>query len=225
VEDAVAIVRPTDSFAVGLGPAVPGELLHQLGTRDDFVALEVFAALLPDLYAVFTKPGVHLRSGFFGPAERFLRDSGADIEFVPADFRGFEPIVRTLSPRIMATAASMPDGDGYVSLSLHAGATVAELHRCGADPDRVLIVESSPHFPATLGVEPDHLHRLHLDEIDLWFESDREPFNLADTPRSSSPTAARCRPASAVCRRWWPACWPRDRAVTTASTPRCSPPA
>ena len=180
VEQAVGMVRSVDSFAVGLGPAVPGELLHRLGDRDDFTQLEVFGALLPDLYAVFTKPGVHLRSGFFGPAERFLRDSGANIEFVPADFRGFEPIVRTLSPRVMATAAAMPDADGFVSLSLHAGATVAELPRCGADPDRILLVEVSRHFPRTLGLPPEHTHRLHLDEIDLVFESDRPPFSLAD---------------------------------------------
>ncbi|MEZ5272221.1 MAG: hypothetical protein R2694_07920 [Ilumatobacteraceae bacterium] len=33
------------------------------------------------------RSGVHYRSGFFGPAERFLRDAGASIDFVPADFR------------------------------------------------------------------------------------------------------------------------------------------
>ena len=196
VEQAVALVRPDDTFAVGLGPAVPGELLHRMGDRDDFESLEVFGALLPDLYALFTKPGVHLLSGFFGPAERFLRDSGANLEFVPADFRGFEPIVRELSPRVMATAAAMPDAEGYVSLSLHAGATVDELHRCGADPERVLLVEVSKKFPRTLGLPPEHTHRLHLDEIDLIFESDRAPFSLAD----DEPTAVEAAIAEHVSR-------------------------
>jgi len=184
--DAVALVQPTDTFAVGLGPAHPVGLLHALGERDDWVDLQMFGALLTDLYTVLTQPGVHFRSGFFGPAERFLRDSGADIQYVPADFRRFGPIVRTLSPRVMATAAAGPDAEGYCSLSLHAGATVEELHRCGADPHRLLMVEHSPHYPRTFGLLPDHPHRLHVDEIDVLVETDAAPVDLADP----TPTAA-----------------------------------
>ena len=75
--DAVAQVRSTDSLAVPLGPGVPGGFLHALGERDDFEQLEVFGALLPDLYQLFMRKGVRYRSGFFGPGERFLRDAGA----------------------------------------------------------------------------------------------------------------------------------------------------
>ena len=178
--EAVAFVRPTDTLAVGLGPAHPGGFLHALGERDDWVDLQMFGALLTDLYTVFTKPEVHYRSGFFGPAERFLRDSGADIQYVPADFRRFAPIIEQLSPRIMATAAAPPDSDGWCSLSLHAGATVDELHRAGADPDRLLIVEHSPNFPRTFGLMPDHPHRLHVDEIDVLVGTDSSPVDLAD---------------------------------------------
>lgn len=176
---AVAAVRGIDSLAVPLGPGVPGGFLHALGERTDFSRLEVFGALMPDLYQLFLRPGVHYRSGFFGPAERFLSEAGADVDFVPADFRRFEPILHHLKPRVVATAAA-PPVNGWVSLSLHAGATVDELHRAGADPDRLLIVEVSEHFPRTLGVEPDHPHRLHVDEIDLLVETDRSPLNLPD---------------------------------------------
>ena len=126
--EAAAYIQASDSVAVGLGPAHPGGFLHALGDRDDWVDLQLFGALLTDLYAVFTKEAVHYRSGFFGPAERFLRDAGADIQYVPADFRRFGPIVEQLAPRVMATATAPPDADGYCSLSLHAGATV---DRCG----------------------------------------------------------------------------------------------
>ncbi len=177
--DAAALIRPNDTFAIGLGPAHPVALLHALGARDDWDGLEMFGALLTDLYQVFSHPGVRFRSGFFGPAERFLRDSGAAIEYVPADFRRFAPIVERLNPRVMATAAAMPDADGYLSLSLHAGSTVDAFHATGADPDRVLIVECSPHYPRTFGLDPHH-HRLHLDEIDVLIESDRAPVDLAD---------------------------------------------
>ena len=177
--DAVAAIRPTDSLAVPLGPGVPGGFLHALGARDDFADLQIFGALMPDLYELFTRSGVHYRSGFFGPAERFLRDTGASIDFIPADFRRFDTVLHDLAPRVMATAAA-PPVDGWVSLSVHAGATIDELRAAGADPDRVLLAEVSERFPRTFGVGPDHLHRFHVDEIDIMVETDRAPFELAD---------------------------------------------
>ena len=177
---ATSLVRPTDTLAVPLGPGVPGGFMHALGDRDDFVDLQISGALMPDLYAVLAKPGVRYRSGFFGPAERFLRDSGANIDFVPADFRRFEPILEQMKPRVLATAGSVPV-DGWVSLSVHAGATVDEIHRVAADPERILIVEVSEHFPRTFGVLPEYGHRIHVDQIDALITTDREPLNLADT--------------------------------------------
>lgn len=185
VDDAIALVRPTDSMAVPLGPGVPGGFMHALGTRTDFVDLQIFGALMPDLYAILAAPGVHYQSGFFGPAERFLRDSGASIDYVPADFRRFEPILEWLKPRIIATAGA-PPVDGWVSLSLHAGASIDELHRAAADPDRLVIVEVSEKFPRTFGILPDHGHRIHVDDIDAMIVTDREPLNLADAPATEA---------------------------------------
>ncbi len=183
MSEAVASIRADDTLAVPLGPGVPGGFLHALGEREDFTQLEVFGALLPDLYQLFMRPGVHYRSGFFGPAERFLRDAGASVDFVPADFRRFEPVLHHLNPRVIAVAAA-PPVDGWVSLSVHSGAFDEELHRAGADRDRLLIVEVSPYFPRTFGAG-EHQHRLHVDEIDYLVESDRQPLNLADAPPTS----------------------------------------
>lgn len=180
VEQAVGLLRPVDTLAVPLGPGVPGSFVHGLAARDDFTDLTIFGALLPDLYEVFLKPEVRYLSGFFGPAERFLRDAGARIEFVPADFRRFGPVVEQLSPRVMATVAAAPDVDGWMSLSLHAGATVDELRRAADDPDRLLIVEASDGFPRTSGVEPEYRHAIHVDEADVVIRSDARPFELAD---------------------------------------------
>ena len=45
----------------------------------------------------------------------------------------------------MVTAGALPDADGRVSLSLHAGANVdADARVPAADPDRLLIVEVEP---------------------------------------------------------------------------------
>jgi acyl-CoA hydrolase len=178
--EAAALFRPRDTFGMPLGPGQPASLLHALGERDDWEHLDVFGALLLDLYALFTKPGVRYVSGFFGPAERVLVDTGANVEFVPADFRRFVTIAEQFAPRIVATAATLPDSGGWMSLSLHAGATVREIERAGADPDRLLIVETNPHLPRTLGLPPEHPHRLHVDAVDVVIDGDRPPFPLED---------------------------------------------
>jgi acyl-CoA hydrolase len=180
--EAAGLVRPRDSLGVPLGPGQPTAFLHALGERDDFDDLVVHGALLIDLFAVFTRPGVRFRTGFMGPAERFLLASGADVQFVPADFRRFALVAEQVSPRVVATAASAVGPDGFLSLSLHAGATVGELHRAAADPDRLLVVEANTRLPRTFGVEPDHPHRVHVDEIDVLVETDATPFVLADAP-------------------------------------------
>jgi len=200
---AAALVRSRDSLAVPLGPGQPPAFLHALGERERFDDLQVFAALLVELFPLFAKPGVRLRSGFYGPAERAFVAAGHAVEFVPADFRRFEHIARTFAPRVMATAAAPPDADGWCSLSLHAGATVEELQRCGRDPARLLVVEVNARLPRTSGFPPEHPHALHVDEIDVLIESDREPIALpdakpTDVERAIAEHAARFIPEGAT---------------------------
>ena len=180
LQEAAAVVRPVDTIGVPLGPGQPSAFLHALGERDDYEDVTIFGALLIDLFAFFTKPGVHYLSGFYGPAERFLLETGADVQFVPSDFRRFTPIAERLRPRVVATLAAPPDDEGWLSLSLHAGATYHELLRAAADPERVLVVEINPHAPRTMGLLPDSPHRVHIDQVDVLVESDRPMFVLAD---------------------------------------------
>ena len=187
--EAVEQVRARDTLAVPLGPGQPVAFLHALGERADFEDLRVFAALLIDEFPLFTRPGVKLYSGFFGPVERGLARSGFDVSFIPSDFRGFAGIAGRMRPRLMATAVAPPDPDGWLSLSLHAGATVGELQRCGRDPERILIAEIQPGLPRTLGLPPDHPHALHVDDVDLIVESPRPPFTLPDDEPSETDKA------------------------------------
>src|SRR6202008_2583272 len=113
---------------------------------------------------------VHSLAGSSAPIERGLRAAGATISFAPADFRRFEPVLAEQKPRVMASVAAMPDGDGWCSLSLHAGATVGELERAAADPERLLILEVSEGFPHTLGLAPEHRHAIHVDSVDVLVE-------------------------------------------------------
>jgi acyl-CoA hydrolase len=160
LKEAAALVRPVDTIGVPLGPGQPAAFLHALGDRDDYENVTFFGALLVDLFA-------------------FLA-TGADVQFVPSDFRRFTPIAERLKPRIVATLASPPDADGWMSLSLHAGATVREMERAAADPERMLIVEINPNAPRTFGIAPDHPHRVHLDQVDVLVESDLPIIELPD---------------------------------------------
>ena len=178
--EGAARLRPRDELGVPLATGQPPALMAALGERDDWEELRVYTALLAVGTALFNHPGVHYLSGFFGPIERALRDAGANISFAPADFRRFEPLLAEQAPRVMATAAAPPDAEGWCSLSLHAGAHIGELHRAGADRDRLLIVEASERFPRTFGLPPEHPHAIHLDEIDLLVRSDAAPLPLPD---------------------------------------------
>ena len=176
-EGAAARLESADTLGIPLGPGQPPAFLRSLGERDDWTDLRVFGALLAVGTELFSRSGVSYLSGFFGPLERALRESGADIRFIPADFRRFAPLLEQQAPRVMTTVATPPDADGWCSLSLHAGGTVEELRRAGADPARLLVVEVSDAYPRTFGLG-DHRHALHVDEIDILVRSTDAPTAL-----------------------------------------------
>ena len=188
-DDAAARLRPQDTLGIPLGPGQPPVLLQALGRRQDWEELRVYGALLAVPTELFSHPGVHYLSGFYGAIERMLRDADANIGFTPADFRRLAPLMEEQAPRVMATVAAPPDADGWCSLSLHAGGTPAELSRAGADPERLLVVEVSRRFPRTFGLLPEHRHALHMDEIDVLVESDAAPLALDDPPPNEADRA------------------------------------
>lgn len=202
--DAVALLRADDAIGLPLGPGQPPGLLAALAARDDWDGLTLSCALLIAPSEAYTHPGVRIASGFFGPLERWLASEGHHVEFMPADFRRFGPIAEALAPRVMATVATPPDADGWCSLSLHAGGTQRELRRAGADPERLLVVETSPHYPRTRGLPggydagplaraagwtPEHRHALHVDEIDIIIPGDAPPLALDEAEPSDTDRA------------------------------------
>ena len=176
-EDAAARLDTADTLGIPLGPGQPPAFMRALGQRQDWTELRVYGALLAVLTELFSRPGVQYMSGFYGPLDRALRDMGANIDFAPADFRRFGPLLERQSPRVMTTVATPPDADGWCSLSLHAGGTIGELRGAGADPDRLLVVEASEAYPRTFGLD-EHRHALHVDEIDILVRSTDAPLAL-----------------------------------------------
>jgi acyl-CoA hydrolase len=178
--DAAARLEAADTLGIPLATGQPPAFMAALGERGDWEDLRVYGALLGVGTSLFDHENVHYLSGFYGPFERALRDQGANVSFVPADFRRFAPLLEEQAPRVMATAAAPPDADGWCSLSLHAGGTSAELIRAAKDSDRLLVVEVSEKFPRTFGVEPRHRHALQVSEIDVLVESDGAPLPLPE---------------------------------------------
>jgi acyl-CoA hydrolase len=185
-EQAAARLKIADTLGIPLGPGQPPAFMRALGQREDWTDLRVYGALLAVGTELFSRPGVQYLSGFYGPLERALRDMGANIEFAPADFRRFGQLLERQSPRVMTTVATPPDADGWCSLSLHAGGTIGELRRAGADPDRLLVVEASEAYPRTFGLGEQHRHALHVDEIDVLMRSTDAPLAL---PGGGAPPA------------------------------------
>ncbi len=179
--EAAALIRPDDTLGLPLGPGQPPSFLAALGERDDWEDLRVYGALLGVGTELFSRSGVNLLSGFYGPFERALRDAGAAISFAPADFRRFGPLYERQRPRVMCTVVAAPDADGWCSLSLHAGGSIGEIHRAAEDPDRLLVVEAASGYPRTAGLPPEHPHRIHVDEADVLIETDASPLELPGT--------------------------------------------
>lgn len=186
---AAAMLNPSDTLGLPLGPGQPPTFMAALGEREDWEDLRVYGALLAVGTELFTRENVHLLSGFYGPFERAIRDAGGNIGFAPADFRRFAPLYERQSPRVMCTAASPPDADGWCSLSLHAGGSLRELFRAGEDPDRLLVVEAASGFPRTVGLPPEHSHRINVDQVDVLIESDATPLELPSAEPSETDRA------------------------------------
>lgn len=184
VEEAAALVRPRDTIGFGIITGTPVALFRALGARDDWEDLTFSGGLSLGSPEVFLHPNVHYRVNFFGGNERSLVAKGADVQHVPSFFRHYGLLIQHLSPRVMMAPVSMPDAQGRVSLSLYNGATLEELVRAGRDPERLLIVEASPHFPYTHALV-GHENHLDLADVDVIVYTDEQPTVFAN--ESGSP--------------------------------------
>ena len=178
-EEAIDLIRPIDAIGLGLVTATPVALMKQLSLRQDWQDLTFSGGLLLGTYDVFLHPNVHYRSSFYGGGERSYQAKGADIQLVPSFFRHYGLLIQHLAPRVMMMQGSMPDADGNVSLSLYNGAHYDEYLRAGRDPQRLLIVECSPHFPRTFALE-GFVNHISVEDIDVIVYSDEHPTVLAD---------------------------------------------
>ena len=183
-------------------------------------------------------PGVRYLSGFFGPAERFLVDSGADVEFVPADFRRFIPVAERLAPpgrRDRRRAARRRRlHEPLAARGRDDRRDAPGRGRSRSRPDRrdqrrtARARSGCRRSIPTRCTSTRSTCSSRATGPSSCSTTPNPPTSTARSPATrgpSSPTARRCRPASAGSRRRSSACSPRKTAATTASTRRCSRPA
>jgi acyl-CoA hydrolase len=173
-DEAAALLRARDSVGFGLITATPKAMLAALSRRTDWEDLLVCGGLTLGTYDLFAHPNVHYRCQFLGGADRAYKAAGYDVQYVPSFFRHYGVMMERFGVRVMLLAGSLPDVDGNVSTSLYNGATLEECRRAGRDPNRLLIVEVSPHYPRTLALE-GFSNTLHISEIDALVYTDERP--------------------------------------------------
>lgn len=180
-DEAVALVRARDSVGFGLITATPLALFGALSRRADWEDLTICGGLSLGQHEVFVHPRVHYRCQFLGGADRGYRARGGDVQYVPSFFRHYGVMMRRLGIRVMFAAGAMPDAHGEVSVSLYNGATLEECRAAGRDPERLLVVECSPHYPRTLALA-GHSNTLSLDDIDVVVYTDERPTVFPNDP-------------------------------------------
>src|ERR1700675_2633865 len=90
LREAVDLIKVDDTLAAPIATGQPAMFLSGLAQRSDYQSLTIFTGLLIEPYAVFQQRGVRLISGFYGPIDRMLKSMGANVEYLPADFLGWE---------------------------------------------------------------------------------------------------------------------------------------
>lgn len=182
LRDAVDLIHPEDTVAAPIMTGQPAGFLAALGERTDYRNLSIFTALLTEPYTVLQQPGVRLISGFYGPIERLLKSMGIPVQYLPADFVGWERYARRVRPRVIVSAVTPMDRYGFLSFGLHAGATFNAFLEAARDPQRLAIAEVYGDMPHILGLGRYGGHRIHISEVDCVVESDRAVFELPDLP-------------------------------------------
>ena len=181
----MALVRPRDALVCGFVAGQPAGFLEALGRRTDLDEVVLYTGLLSQPYSLLGNPHVRIVSGFFGPIERMARTAGARVSYLPADFNGLEYRALRLKPRIALAVTTPPDADGWLSFGIQAGASYRPFVEAARDPERLAIAEANRHMPRVDGLPELGRNRIHVSEVDAWFEHDTELVALPAPPASA----------------------------------------
>jgi acyl-CoA hydrolase len=194
INEILALLRPEDTLHIPLATGQPLGLMHALAGREDWKRLEIFTGLFVFPFPILQHPGVRVISGYYGPIERMLNQMGANIEYLPADFTGFEIYASQRPGRVVAATFSPPDAEGFVTFGSHCGAIDRPFRAALADPGRIAIAEINPHMPVIYGEPACGDNKIALADLGYWFENAQSPIE----PPIPEPTEAERRIAGYV---------------------------
>ncbi len=173
ISEILKLFRPTDQLAVPLATGQPMTLLNALSQRTDWEDLHIFTGLLIFPYPILMAPHVSVTSGYYGPIERTLNDQEGVIDYLPADFSGFEFFAKKKPFRVVATTLSPPDADGYLTFGTHGAAIYNPFIEACRDPHRIAIAEVNTTMPVVYGHPNYGDNKIHISELNYYFESDQ----------------------------------------------------
>ncbi len=173
LEQILSLFQPTDSLAVPLATGQPMALLNSLSGREDWKRLEIFTGLLTFPYPILSNPNVHITSGYYGPIERYLNDNGTHMEYLPANFTGFEIYALRKKQRVIATTLSPPDSDGYCTFGTHGAAVYRPFIEALKNPNQIAIAEINPQMPVVYGLPEYGDNKVLFSDLQYAFEANQ----------------------------------------------------
>lgn len=184
LDQIISLLQPNDSLAVPLATGQPINFLNALSNRSDWKGLEIFSGLFVFPYPILMNPAVHITSGYYGPIERMLNEAGANIEYLPANFTGFEIYALKKNHRVIAATLSAPDSDGFCTFGTHAAACDIPFRRALNNPNQIAIAEINKSMPVVYG-DPHHGdNKIHISELQYFFETESAQIELPPTQAS-----------------------------------------
>ena len=178
LEKAYSLVKDGDYIVTGLGAAEAGLFMENLHTIADRVRNVTIVNCNPTHAGKFYAPeyveSFNVDGWFYSPPMRKAHSQG-NMHFIPNNlhFAATKWLYRN-KPNIFIASASMPDDNGFISLSTSNTYEVRMLE--AAD---IVILEANPNFPYSSGdlIVP-------LDKVDYLLEADYEVPTIPDAPSS-----------------------------------------
>ncbi len=184
LDDILKLFKQQDELAIPLATGQPIGLLQALERKTDWEHLKIFTGLLTQPIPFFLNPKVDVTSGYYGPIERLLNESGSRMDYLPANFRGIELYGLRHKFRVAATVVSPPDNEGYVTFGTHGAAIYRPFLENCRDPKRIGIAEINQHMPIVYGDPEYGDNKIHISELDAYYLSDASPITMPDISAS-----------------------------------------
>lgn len=183
LEKALSLVKSGDTIVCGLGASEAGLFMgniHTLaGTVSDVKIVNCNPTHACDFYKEEYQDTFSVDGWFYAPALRKAHGQG-NMAYIPNHLRfaGDKWLYRN-KPNVFVAAASMPDKNGFISLS-----TSNTYERKMIEAADITILEINPNFPFTYG---DVV--IHHSEVDYLVEANYEVPTIMDVPANDKDRA------------------------------------